>query len=345
MQQLDVRAVFADTLLVTFQILSLSGGGYLGLYSLRLLESFEEDAGIPIARCFDLISGTSLGGIIALALAHEVPVAAVRKSFEEHGSAIFSARKAPHGVIGKIIDLARMLFSPKYKNRQLRKTLDAIFGDTRLADLKHRLIVPAVNLTRGAPQVFKTAHHSTFRRDHRLRCVDVALATSPAPTYFPVAEVGDELFADGGLFANAPDLIALHEAEHFLEIPASRIRMLSIGTTTTSFSFSHAAGVHLGVAQWVSGQRLVNAMMSSQQLLAQYMVQHRLPDRYLRIDEVQSTEQLALLRLDVAHRQAQQTLRGLAETSVRKHINNELLRAMLTHRAVAPEWQPFAAGG
>ena len=85
-----------------------------------------------------------------------------------------------------------------------------------MGDLQHRVIIPAVNLTKGAPQMFKTAHHADFKRDHRLRLVDVALATAAAPTFFPISSIGDELFADGGLFANSPDLLALHEAEHFL---------------------------------------------------------------------------------------------------------------------------------
>ena len=61
--------------------------------------------------------------------------------------------------------------------------------------------------------------------------VDAALATSAAPTFFPVHRIKGELFADGGLYANAPDQLALHEAEYFLEVGLPDIAMLSIGTT------------------------------------------------------------------------------------------------------------------
>ena len=54
---------------VAFQILSLSGGGFLGLYTAAMLAELEERSGKPLNQCFDLIAGTSIGGIIALGLA------------------------------------------------------------------------------------------------------------------------------------------------------------------------------------------------------------------------------------------------------------------------------------
>jgi patatin-like phospholipase/acyl hydrolase len=72
-----------------FQILSLSGGGYFGLYQAVILCELEEKAGKPIAQCFDLLAGTSIGGIIALSLALEVPATTIRLAFEKHGQSIF----------------------------------------------------------------------------------------------------------------------------------------------------------------------------------------------------------------------------------------------------------------
>src|SRR5262249_49751692 len=126
-------------------------------------------------------------------------------------------------------------------------------------------VIPTVCLSKGGPQIFKTDHHPDFSRDHRVSAVDVAIATSAAPTYFPVAEIADGLYADGGLYANSPDLIALHEAEHFFGISTEDTRLLSIGTTTSRFSFSHGSGTQLGMMQWAMGQRLAQATISSQQ--------------------------------------------------------------------------------
>lgn len=77
----------------------------------------------------------------------------------------------------------------------------------------------------------------------------VALAHSAAPTFFPLRKIRGELFADGGLYANSPDHLALHEAEHFLEERLEDISVLSIGTTTSRFSFSNS-----GETDWSNGQ-------------------------------------------------------------------------------------------
>ena len=247
-----------------FTILSLSGGGYLGLYTASVLAALEESYGAPIARHFDLIAGTSVGGIIALGLANEIPAKDIQKAFEDKGTKIFSDRPAPQGTAGTIADLSRYARKPKYRPDALRNTIVRIVGEeTLIGHLKHPVIVPAVNLTKGGPQMFKTPHHEDFRRDLHLKAVDVALATSAAPTYFPIAEVEDALFTDGGLYANSPDLLAVHEAEHFFARPASEVRLLSIGTTTAQFSFAHAHGRELGAFGWMREQRLVSVIIAA----------------------------------------------------------------------------------
>lgn len=113
----------------------------------------------------------------------------------------------------------------------------------------------------------------------------------------------------------------------------SKIRLLSIGTTTAKFSFSNAIGTNLGWLGWMRGQRLTGAMIASQQLNADYILRHRLGDGYLRIDQEQSKEQERELRLDVASEYARNDLLGLAEASAREHLPKEALKAMLGHTA------------
>lgn len=322
---------------MVFQILSLSGGGFLGLYTISVLAELEEHLGGPITPHFDLLAGTSVGGIIALGLAAGRPAQEIKQAFEENGTRIFSERPAPTTRAAALMDFGRSFRSPKYDGKALRETIESVVGpNTLIGDLKYPVLVPAVNLTKGKPQVFKTAHHESFRRDHRLPVVSVAMATSAAPVYFPIAEIEDELFADGGLYANSPDLIALHEAEHFLGVPAEDVKMLSIGTTTTQFSFSHVGSTQLGVFHW--GQRLAETIISSQQMDAGYIVGHKLGDRYVRIDEVQSKEQERDLGLDIATLAAQKTIRGMASGSVQGAINGPVLQAMLQHSAADPRF-------
>ena len=318
-----------------FQILSLSGGGYLGLYTITVLTELERGLGRPLASCFDLLAGTSVGGIIALGLGLGRSAEEIKDAFEENGSRIFSNRPAPTSRLGEKLDFCRSLFSPKYDGLALRDTIVRVVGEgTRLGDLARPVIVPAVNLTKGKPQVFKTDHHPDFKLDHRLRVVDVALATSAAPTYFPLAEIDDELYADGGLFANSPDLLAIHEAEHFFDASTDDICMLSVGTTTTQFSLPHTGGRHLGIFGW--GRRLAPTLLSSQQLDISYIVQHKLEDRYIRIDEVQSKEQERDLGLDVATADAKKTIRGLASGSVQSAVNQDTLIQILKYQAPKP---------
>jgi uncharacterized protein len=164
----------------------------------------------------------------------------------------------------------------------------------------------------------------------------MSLAASSAPTFFPIAEIEDSLFADGGLYANSPDLLAIHEAEHFLEIPTASIRLLSIGTTTSEFSFAHAFGRNLGLLGWWRDQRLINVIIASQQQAADYIVKNRLGERYLRFDAVQSKEQQRHLAFDVATPEAQKTIRGIAAGSIQSHISTDRPREFLDHLAPSP---------
>lgn len=321
---------------MAFQILCLSGGGYLGLYSASVLAAIEEETRRPIAECFDLIAGTSVGGIIALGLAAGRSAREIRDAFLEHGAAIFSDNPPP-SAFSEPFQLVRSALKPKYDPNPLRRTVeDVVDPGMIVGDLSARVIIPAVNLTKGQPQVFKTPHHPSFKRDWRLPVVDVALATSAAPTYFPIHQIGGEMFADGGLYANSPDQLALHEAQYFLKQPLANIRILSIGTTTANFSFSNRVGLDLGWKGWMSGQRLTSAMIASQQLNVDSIMKHVLEDAYIRIDRVQSKEQERQLRLDVASKTARLDLLGLAEASAREHLPKAALQALLAHRAPPP---------
>lgn len=309
---------------VPFQALALTGGGYRGLFTARVLELMEEEAG-PIGRHFDLLCGTSIGGIVALAAAFEVPMAKVVEVFENRGQEIFPVQTKPTSLPMKLWDLWKYSTRPRYSSDTLRSVItDLIPAEATLGDALHPLAIPAVNLTEGKPQVFKTRHVAEWRRDWKLKAVDVALATAAAPTFFELAEVGNSRYADGGLFANAPDLIAVHEAEHFFDVPRGAIRLLSIGTTTQKFSVSHGAGRAFGVLDWMAEQRLFNVIISAQQQFIEQLVIHRLGSNYLRIDHPPSNEQARDLGLDVATDVARATLLALAEKSVTDILGTKL---------------------
>ena len=297
-----------------FRILSLSGGGYLGLYTARVLAGLEARAGEPLGRRFDLIAGTSVGGILALALAYEVPMATVLSLFVDRGTEIFSPRALPRRALTRLLDMSRAVLGPKYSGKALREALAAQFGDRTLAEAPHRVVVPAVNVSRSTTKVFKTPHAPLSRGDESVLAVDVAMATSAAPSYFPSVPIGNALYADGGLFAVAPDQIALHEAQHFMGVDPAGIRMVSIGTAVAGYAPPESVESGDGALGWLTDGRLLLTLLSVQQQHVQAMAEDQLGPRYLRIDAPWPPK--AGLGIDVATPEAARTLVELADWSL-----------------------------
>jgi patatin-like phospholipase/acyl hydrolase len=318
-----------------FQILSLSGGGYRGLYTAAVLAAIEKYSKRPVGTFFEIIAGTSVGGIVAMAAAFEVEMEKVVKVFETDGSTIFPQRPAGNFLQrcrNVICDFSR----PPYSPDPLRKVLEDLFGkNVTLGDAKHPILIPTINLTQGTPQVFKTRHHKSFVRDWQFDLVDIALATSAAPTFFPPARLANSLYADGGLVANAPDLVAFHEATHFLGIPHDKIWMLSIGTTTSKYSVPDLPQNTYGSRFWIADRehRLPNILISAQQQLAEQITAHILRDRYLRIDTVPSHEQAPHLGLDVVTPTATTTLRALGEKAGTDALGKKYIQDILSRTA------------
>lgn len=308
-----------------FQILALSGGGYRGLFTARNLELMEEQYGGHVADRFDLIAGTSIGGILALALALRVPAKALRNLFEEHGGEIFQARGWGSGWIGA-----------KYDNRSLRNLLatDRYLGERLLGESKTRIIVPAVNYTTGAPQVFKTPHHENFGRDHLLPMIDVAMATSAAPTYLPIYKMNSQQYVDGGLIANAPGLLAVHEARTFLDRELTDIHVLAIGTASSRVTADPTKPLDRGIARWASS--VFDLTISAQESLSKFMLKHTLPGRYLDMDVVLTEAQAASVGLDKTDQAAREVLMARANAVAQEFIGRAEFRAFMQHKPEAP---------
>ena len=308
------------------RVLSLAGGGFLGLYTAVVLEALEARAGEPLARRFDLLAGTSIGGLLGLALAYEIPMARLVRLFTEHGSAVFSSRALPSGALSRLLDLSRSVLGPKYSGEALREALQAEIGDKRLADALHPVVVPAVDVGLCQTKVFKTPHAPASRGDGRLRAVDVAMAACAAPAYFPSVHIGRHIYADGGLFAVAPDQVALHELEHFMGVDPGRVSMLSIGTATAHYRPAEGVRDDTGAVGWLSDGRLVLTLIAVQQQHVQAMMEDRLGDRYLRLDADWPAD--ACLGIDVATPRAVDTLSALARKTLRD-VDPQRLAAFL----------------
>jgi uncharacterized protein len=310
-----------------FRILSLAGGGYLGLYSACVLAELEAHVGEPLARRFDLIAGSSVGGILAIGLAFELPMQEIKRLFVERGTEIFSARSMPTGRVGKLLDLTRSVLGPKYSGSALRHALAQHLGEQTLSEARHHVVVPAVNITGCQTKIFKTPHATGSTGDEHVRAIDAVMATCAAPAYFPSVQIGDSLFADGGMFAVAPDQVAMHEAEHFIGIKADAIRMLSIGTATMNYAPAETIAFDDGAVGWLSEGRLILTLISVQQQHVHAMMQDRLGERYFRLDAAWPAHEG--LGIDVATPEAARTLAGLATTTMQQANMNALDRLFL----------------
>ena len=206
-----------------FQILSLDGGGVRGIFSAAVLAAMEEDLNIKVIDHFDLIAGTSTGGIIAIALGLGFTPRQIVDFYLQEGKAIFLN---PFG-----LNSIRRLFNSKFDNRPLIAALRRYFGDRKFGESTKRLIIPAYNLGEDDVYIFRTAHHERLRRDYKVEAWKVAQATSAAPTYFPVSRNVDQLrLIDGGVWANNPTMVAYIEAVGTLGIANDDIRILNLGT-------------------------------------------------------------------------------------------------------------------
>ena len=207
-----------------FQVLALDGGGAKALFTAHVLARLEQDLSLSIKDSFDLIAGTSAGGIVALGLGAGLTPSEILGYYEELVETVFpAARRRPWR-------RPRQLTAPTYDAGALRMALTKVLGVRLLSDSAKRLVIPAWDVQRGAVHIFKTPHHTRLARDWRIPMVDVAMATSAAPLYFPAAHVDGHRLIDVGVWANNPSVVAIAEAVSMLGTPLSSIRLLNVGT-------------------------------------------------------------------------------------------------------------------
>jgi patatin-like phospholipase/acyl hydrolase len=237
-----------------FRILSIDGGGIKGVFPSAFLNAIEERLSNPLRQYFDLIVGTSTGGIIALGLGLGFSAKELLEFYLSKGPKIFPA--SSRNWLGH----CRNLFKSRYKNTELRAALTEVFQDSTLGDSSVRLVIPTFSSNSGEIHVYKTPHNPRLEMDYSIKAVDVALATSAAPVYLPphISPEGVP-FLDGGIWANNPTGMAVVEAIGVLDVDRKNIEVLSIGCTREPNDFV-ATGT--GVIGW--SRRILAAGMAGQ---------------------------------------------------------------------------------
>lgn len=305
-----------------YKILSIDGGGIKGLYSLYILKRLEEKYDVKIYDSFDMICGTSTGGIIALGIAINEEIEKIIEFYENNGSDIF-----PKDILG-LRTIKSLLFKSKYDNKTLKKHLVNFFGDKKIKDCKNRVCIQTTNLETYKPFIIKTKHNNNWDRDDKFSLVDVALATSAAPTYFPIASIenGKSYLADGGLFANNPAMIGYIEAKKYFLKDYSGIEILSIGNISDEINLCYKKRKK-GLLNW--GKELISVMMTSQSTSIAFIMKHlfEIDDSplsgYVRIENnCVPTKMRKEISLDKASEKAYEYMKELANTDLDNIISN-----------------------
>lgn len=257
-----------------FQILSLDGGGVKGLFSAAVLAAIEDDLNVRITDHFDLITGTSTGGIIALGLGARKTPREIVNFYVQHGPEIF--KQHAFSSVGHLLKV-------KYSSDKLEGALRKCFGEALLGSSKSRLVIPSYNLGEDDVYLFKTRHHDRLNRDHNVPFWKVAMATSAAPTFLPSFNGIDNMrLIDGGVWANNPIMVGITEALSVLNVPLESIRVFSLGTTEPVIHRKKQLDGG-GLLRW--SRAAVSIILRSQNLGAQNQATHLLPkDSILRLE-------------------------------------------------------------
>ena len=283
------------------RILSIDGGGIRGIIPGQILVTVEEklkartgDENARIADYFDLIAGTSTGGILACAYLSPDLNDPARPKFTaqevvnlylERGNNIFSVP------LKHKITTAGGTLDEKYPSADLEEALNDYFGDIRLSQLLKPCLITSYDITRRQAHFF-TQHDATKRKGWNYYVKDVARATSAAPTYFECASIRSLTdisypLIDGGVFVNNPAICAYAEVHHKFNMTAKQMAILSIGTGYEKQSYDYNQAKNWGMLAWI--KPLINIMMSGVSDVVDYQLREiydavKAPGQYLRIN-------------------------------------------------------------
>ena len=241
-------------------VLSIDGGGIRGIIPASILAALQQRVGRPLHEIFDLISGTSTGGIIALGIGttangnQPYSPADLIGLYVQNGPAIFKK---------SLLTPAKSLFGPKYSPDALEQTLEQFFGETRFRTALTPLLISSYDLTTQLPYFFKS-HRIARNPAYDWEAKKIARATSAAPTFFPPFQATrdnkERAFVDGGIFVNNPAMAAYAEARNAYN-DATDFFVLSVGTGDRYDRITYKQAKGWGLLGWA--RQIIPVMMDS----------------------------------------------------------------------------------
>lgn len=326
-----------------FKILCIDGGGIKGLYSARILQLFEESLqkqtnkpDLRIVDYFDLVCGTSTGGLISLAISLRKPMKDICTFYELHGKRIFPS---PNSFYRKYI--RQTLFRGKYSDKYLKTVLTDFFGQHVVGDSHCLLCIPSYDITNGTFALFKFDHkEGKLERHNKLKYVDVALSTSAAPTYFPLAQIKDEnntQYVDGGVWANNPSLVGFTEAIRYFvgqEKPYDAIQLLSVSSLNINTGKPPMLRRRRSFIDWTNDLfdlSLIGQSEFSDIFLKTLTNQTKFPLEYLRIPSAEiASKQISYISLDNASEKAINLMKQQSDDMYHRFKTNDLIQSIFS---------------
>ncbi|MHB8653037.1 MAG: patatin-like phospholipase family protein [Terriglobia bacterium] len=244
----------------SIKVLSIDGGGIRGIIPAVILAELQRRLGRNLCEIFDLIAGTSTGGIIALGIGTRCNAGQpyspdeLLNLYVENGPAIFKKN---------LFTPARQLLMPKYSPAALEAILATFFRDTEFKTALTPLLVSSYDLQGQLPFLFKS-HLIARKPNYNWPVTSIARATSAAPTYFPPLHLtqGAEDYAlvDGGVFVNNPAMAAYAEARRIYP-EFSEFVVVAVGTGDRQDSIAYAQAKRWGLLGWA--KQIVPVFMDS----------------------------------------------------------------------------------
>lgn len=271
----------------TVRILSIDGGGIRGLIPLTILDKIEKSTNYSISENFDIIAGSSTGGIVSLALNVANPDGTSKYSADALKDLYL---KDNHTIFSQPYRLQRYLtpiwnfFAPKYSSDSLEELLKEKFGDTLLSESKSTTLVTACNLRNSRLHVFNS-YEAINSHENNYYMRDIARATSAAPTYFSPFKISPHFrdgigiinkyqvplhLIDGGIAANNPTFIAYSYARTFFP-EANDYLLVSLGTGTRTVGFTKYSELK-GVGFWGWARKLPRLMINSSSSVVEHYI-------------------------------------------------------------------------
>jgi patatin-like phospholipase/acyl hydrolase len=332
----------------TFNILAIDGGGLRGIIPIHILQKVEELTGKRIQDSFDMIAGTSTGGLIAgcLTLRDEqdpskpkFTLQQIADIYTSKGKIIFPIKSG----LGKLVQKVTNLFSPAYSAAGLDKVLRQYVAGQKIKDALRPLLVATYDLSSNQPVFFKSSEAAGDESANAL-VYDMCRATSAAPTYLPAYSFIHKnktlTGIDGGVYVNNPTMAALAEIERWgkggyykkrdgTQVDSSDVRILSLGTGNYECPITEKEAVSWGQLQWIS--QITDIMMKGVNKTTNYEVN-------------QMTDEGKYLRLNVAIMEEKYSDMADASDATRQYLMQQTDAQLLSKPEVLDSLKKFLGG-